>query len=545
MTGGDRNCRIVRKITDGFRRKIRKSWGWQPDLGNGTAAPNYWVTTKTRQTVKMRFLRHSLTGLFLTAVTLGLLGWAGVLIRDAVAISLARDSAAPPARERTFTVPVMTVAAGTVTPRLSAFGQVQSTRTLELRAAVGGQVIELAPAFVEGGQVTVGQVLLRLDPADAQDALARARAELSDAESEVRDAARGLTLARADLAAAEAQSELRQRALQRQQDLATRGFGSDAAIETSDLAASAARQSTLSRAQAEAQAEARGDQAATRLARIRIALAEAERRLTDTTITAPFDGTLTGVTLVEGRLVTANERLAALVDGMALEVAFRLSTAQYVRLLDAQGQLVTRPATVALDLWGAELTSPARLTRASAAVGEGLTGRLVFATIDVPLGLQPGDFVTVSVEEPPLQGIIAVPATALDAANTVLVLGPEDRLEAVPVTLERRQGDLVLLRAPELEGREVVSERTPLIGPGIRIKPLRAPDPQDPDAQANAAPAGPQMVELTPERRARLVAYVTDNSRMPADVRTRLLTQLQDAQVPLQVVERLESRMGG
>jgi hypothetical protein len=170
---------------------------------------------------------------------------------------------------------------------------------------------------------------------------------------------------------------------------------------------------------------------------------------------------------------------------------------------------------------------------------------LVFATIDVPRGLQPGDFVTVSVEEPPLQGIIAVPATALDAANTLLVLGPEDRLEAVSVTLERRQGDLVLLRAPGLDGREVVSERTPLIGPGIRIKPLRAPDPEDPDAQANATPAGPQMVELTPERRARLVAYVTANARMPDDVRTRLLTQLQDAQVPLQVVERLESRMGG
>ncbi len=31
------------KLTDRFRRKIRKSWGWQPDLGNRAAAPNYWV----------------------------------------------------------------------------------------------------------------------------------------------------------------------------------------------------------------------------------------------------------------------------------------------------------------------------------------------------------------------------------------------------------------------------------------------------------------------------------------------------------------------
>lgn len=488
----------------------------------------------------MRFLRHSLTGLLLTALTLGLLIWAGLLIRDAVAESLARDTRAPAARERVFTVPVVTAALSTVTPQLSAYGQVQSLRTLELRAAVGGQIIALDPAFVEGGQVRAGQVLLRIDPADAEDALARARADLADAEAEGRDAARALTLARADLAAAEEQADLRIRAFQRQKDLAARGVGTDAAVETAELAASSARQAALSRAQAVAQAEARVDQFATLSQRVRIALAEAERRLADTTVTAPFDGTLTDVTLVEGRLVTANERLAALVDGTALEVAFRLSTAQYVRLLDAEGQLVTRPATVALDLGGGALTSAAQLTRTSSAVGDGLTGRLVFASIAVPRGLQPGDFVTVTVEEPPLADVIALPATALDASNTVLVVGPEDRLQAMPVVLERRQGDTVLLRAPGLAGREVVSERTPLIGQGVRIKPLRAP--QD---SAAAAPTGPEMVELTPERRARLVAFVETNTRMPADMRTRLLAQLQDPQVPLQVIERLESRIGG
>ncbi len=493
----------------------------------------------------MRFLRHTLTGLFMTALSLALLIWAGVLLRDAVEISLAADGAGPPARERVFLVPVLTAKAETVTPILSAYGQVQSRRTLELRAAVSGQVIELAREFVEGGQVSEGQVLLRIDPADAQDALARAQADLADAEAEVRDADRSLILARADKAAAEDQTAMRMRALQRQQDLAARGFGTDAAVETADMAASAAQQSALSRAQALAQGEARVDQAATRLARVKIALSEAERRLADTTITAPFTGTLTGVTLVEGRLVTANERLASLVDGSALEVAFRLSTAQYVRLLDAQGQLTTRPARVALDLWGAELSSPARLTRASAAVGEGLTGRLVFATIDTPRGLQPGDFVTVSVDEPALTDVIALPSTALDAASTLLVLGADDRLEAVKVTLERRQGDIVLVRAPDLIGRDVVSERTPLIGAGVRIKPLRAPDAGQAAGQGATAPAAPAMVELTPERRAKLVAFVEANNRMPAEVRTRLLAQLQDPQVPLQVVERLESRMGG
>ena len=221
-----------------------------------------------------------------------------------------------------------------------------------------------------------------------------------------RDAARGLTLARADQAAAEEQAALRTRAFQRQKDLSARGVGTEAATEAAELAASSSRQAALSRSQAVAQAEARVDQAATRLSRVKIALAESERRLADTTVTAPFAGTLSGVTLVEGRLVTQNERLAALVDGTQLEAAVRLSTAQYVRLLDDEGRLVARPAKITLDLWGTALTTTGMLTRASAETGDGQTGRLVFAQIDAARGLKPGDFVTVSVEEPAIEQVV-------------------------------------------------------------------------------------------------------------------------------------------
>ena len=46
-----------------------------------------------------------------------------------------------------------------------------------------------------------------------------------------------------------------------------------------------------------------------------------------------------------GRLVSANEQLAQLVDLNALEVSFRVSTQQYARLLDGDGRL--RPRVVA------------------------------------------------------------------------------------------------------------------------------------------------------------------------------------------------------
>jgi hypothetical protein len=88
-----------------------------------------------------------------------------------------------------------------------------------------------------------------------------------------------------------------------------------------------------------------------------------------------------------------------------------------------------------------------------------------------------------------------------------------------------------------------VTRRTPLLGAGIGVRPLRATDAQD--DQAQAAPTAPELLELTAERRARLVAFVEGNTRMPAEMRNRLLAQLQEDRVPAAVVQRLEQRIGG
>jgi hypothetical protein len=97
-------------------------------------------------------------------------------------------------------------------------------------------------------------------------------------------------------------------------------------------------------------------------------------------------------------------------------------------------------------------------------------------------------------------------------------------------------------------GREVVAERSPLLGAGIKVRPIRRESLPPGDAAAAAAamaPAEPEMVELTPERRARLIAYVEKNGGMPADVKRRLLAQLNAERVPAQMVDRIESRIGG
>jgi multidrug efflux pump subunit AcrA (membrane-fusion protein) len=485
----------------------------------------------------MRFLRRSLTGLFLMAVTLGLLAFAGVQVRDAVQDRMAQEPRSFEQSERVFAVNVVPAEFETITPVITAFGEIESRRTLEIRSAVAGRVIEIAPEFVEGGTVTEGQVLVRLDPTDAESVLERVQSDIVDAKAEQREAERALVLARDELAAAQDQADLRDRAFQRQRDLEERGVGTAAAVEVAELAAGQARQAVLSLRQAVAQAEARIDQAATQLSRARIAEAEAQRRLDDTVITAGFSGTLADVSVVQGRLVSSNEQLARLIDADALEVAFRLSTQQFARLLNEDGTLRTANVRAVLDVFGTNLSAQGTLIRAGAAVGDGQTGRLLFATLDSAAGFRPGDFVTVQIDEPPLDRVARLPATALNAAGEVLVLVEEDRLDVVSVDLLRRQGDDVLVRAENLRGREVVAERTPLLGAGIKVRALRQ--------SGMAETESPDMVELTEERRARLTAFVQANAGLPEAARQRILDQLSQGTVPARVVQRIESRMGG
>ena len=160
----------------------------------------------------MRFLRQSLMGLFLASLTAALLLYAGQLIFGAIEAQLNAERKPPPVRERVFAVNVVTADLQTVAPELTAFGRVESRRTLELRTAAGGRVVQLSEDFEEGGAVRAGEVLVQIDPADAQAALDRAEADMMDARAEERDAGRALILAQDELQATQDQAQLRERA---------------------------------------------------------------------------------------------------------------------------------------------------------------------------------------------------------------------------------------------------------------------------------------------------------------------------------------------
>lgn len=135
----------------------------------------------------MRFLRQSLIGLFLVSLTVAILLFAGWTVTQAVQERAANKGRYGAKRERVISVDLVRAEVRPVVPVITAFGELQSYRTLEIRAARAGTVVDLADNFVEGGQVRAGQVLVRIDPADAQAVLDRAKNDLKDAELKMRN----------------------------------------------------------------------------------------------------------------------------------------------------------------------------------------------------------------------------------------------------------------------------------------------------------------------------------------------------------------------
>ncbi len=501
----------------------------------------------------MRFLARMMTGLAILAVTLGLIAYAGLRLNDAFEARQAAASKPSKARERSYIVTVETLRPTDARSIITAYGEVRSGRKLELRASTSGHLVEIAPEFREGARVESGDLLFRIDPAPLQSALDRAKIAQAEAEAALAEAHSDVALAEKELAASRAQAELRANALARQESLKKRGVGTEAAVESAKLALSAARQTEIGREQALANARARITRARISLDRAKIEVADAERELSQATVRAPFSGVLNDVGAVLGRRVNTNEKLGELIDLNQLEAAFRVSNSQFSRLL-AQGEALARvEVTVRLDLEDAPIVASARLDRAGAEVGEGSTGRLIYAKLDPETRaiLRPGDFVTIEIPEPMLENVAVIPATAATEDGRILIVDADDRLVEERVQVLRRQGDFLIVDDAPF-GARLVTERLPQLGVGVKVKPTSRPEsPERAEAREMAAAGGSavggggvELIALEPDRRARLIAFVR-GSDMGEDARDRLIAALSAPRAPRSVVERLESRMGG
>lgn len=334
---------------------------------------------------------------------------------------------------------------------VTAWGEVRPSRQLALRPRVAGRVASLADGLEPGAFVPAGTELLRIDPAPFEIDLRRART--------------ALTRARADL-----------NLEQGQQAVARREFellGQPAAEAERALML---REPQLASARA-AVAAAEAD------------VADAERALGYTTLTAPFDALVRDTDVAVGAEVNTGTTVAQLVgvDTWWIELAVPVTALQWVNFPGENRS----GSTVELDyegVWPADARRTGRVVRLLGDLEE--NGRLarVLVAVDDPLArgvdtpgprLLVGSFLRASVRGRTLPGAVALEPGWLRPDDTVWVMDAADRLSIRSVTVAYRDATRVLVTDGLAEGDRIVTSPLALPTEGMPLRDAAAADDAD------------------------------------------------------------------
>ncbi|MBW6526268.1 efflux RND transporter periplasmic adaptor subunit [Sphingomonas sp. RHCKR7] len=348
-------------------------------------------------------------------------------------------------------VGVVTVQSESVTLTTVLPGRTSAYETSEVRPQVNGLVT--ARLFTEGDQVKKGQALYRVDPQPYQAQVANARAALARARAAIASSA----------------------ALQRR-------YGE--LVKINAIARQDYENAVTSAEQARADVAAQ--QAALRTAQIDLAR---------TTIRAPISGRIGRSVVTTGALVSSGQT-------NALTTIQRLDPI-YVDVSQSSGDLLRLRQQIAAG----DLSRGGGAARVQLRLEDGsvypIAGKLQFADVSVdpntgtqtiralfpnPRGLLlPGMYVRAELVEGTQANALLVPQRAVtrdEKGNpSVLVVGPDGKLQPRSLTAPRTIGENWLVTAGLKPGDKVVVEGAMMLRPGMPVKAV----PYNP----NAAPAQP------------------------------------------------------
>ncbi|MDJ0926483.1 MAG: HlyD family efflux transporter periplasmic adaptor subunit [Gammaproteobacteria bacterium] len=382
----------------------------------------------------------------------------------------------PPRPERAVLVDVIAVDRQTLRPTLDIFGSVQSPQDAELSAGIAGLVD--AVAVRDGATVAEDELLVQIDPRDAELKLKQEEANQLEVEAQLRSAE--LRLKR-DRLALEKETELVALIESRQtraQELAEQNLLSQADLETAD---ENLKRQQLALSQAEL-AVAEGNNRVTELRAQRArAIALRDQAALDverSQVTAPFPGVVSELEVSEGDRVSVGDPLMRLQNPAAIEVRAQIPAA-YAEMVDAG---LGAGTAMNASVQAGEQRIPGRIVRLSGQTQQSSGGVDSFIGFNAPpRSLRLGTTVAVRVELPPVPDVTAVPAEAIYGRNQLYKV-VDSRMQMVEFErVGERIGpdgrNEVLLRSPQLQDEEqVIITKLANAADGLLVK-INEPEP--------------------------------------------------------------------
>ena len=317
-------------------------------------------------------------------------------------------------------------------------GTVEARRRINLVAEVAGKVSTVSERFEEGAFFDQGDVLLQLEQADYEFAIARAQSQVAAAEQRLAE----------------------ERGRNRQAKREWRELGT---VEANALFL---RQPQMKAAEAALKASVAD-------------LSAAQLALSRTEIRAPFSGRIESKRADLGQYIAPGAAVAEIYATDIVDVALPLNDSQLTALKLPMNANVALgiPVILSTAFGGREWQWQAQIRRVQAVVDR--QSRTVNAIAEVlqPFEseisgrppLTPGMFVRAEIPTPPIPNLVQLPASALRSDNTVLVVGTGEKLVRQPVTVQRRTEQWAWVSGLT-EGSRIVRAQTGLLVVGLTVE---------------------------------------------------------------------------
>ena len=491
----------------------------------------------------MNFLLRSFLGLIILSITLGFLVFGSFVLIEALKKRSEKSDNRRFQKERVFAVNVETLNKQIASPKILSYGEIYSKRMLEIRPLVSGRLDYVSEKFVEGGFVKSGDILFRLNQKDYLNELEIAEIDLEDTKAQLSEAISKLDYANLEFEVSESQLNLRKNALDRQTQLAESGLITSSQLENTQLAYSSSKQQFLNKQNLVKSSKNAIDKLKIQLKRRSISIDKAKRNLDETEIKAPFDGIIASVNILPGSVINKNEKLGTLLDPNSLEVMFNLSANEFARVIDKDGKLLNLDITAYLKLSNNDIPFSGKIERINPEIMNIGSGRKLFASINIGENktLRPGDFVVLEIKEPSLKNITVLPSSAVTIDGKIFILEEDNRLKEIEVTILRRQGNEVIVSGAPTD-KEYVMQRSPQLGNGLKIKPLRKKD-REISNSVNLSKNN-ELVAISPDQQKKLINILDKLDRMPKSVKDRLYEEINSGKIKAKTLKRLEKNLG-
>ncbi len=376
------------------------------------------------------------------------------------------------ARPIVYSVQTLPIKFSNYEPSLVLYGTTVAGREVELRSLVSGKVESTGPQLQAGGVVKAGETLLEIDPFNFRVALAEAEAQMAEAEAKVVETSASIAVEQGNLKSAQIQLELAETDLERAIPLAKQGTVSKRTLDDRRLL-------SVQRAQAVTQIEnnlrvweARKVQQQASVRRIKTVVEQAQRRLKETQLQAPFDAYVTEVGAQIGRMLNVNDRVATLIDKNWIDARFNLTDQQFGRLTRDGDGLIGRKVKVTWNVGRKPLEYDAVIERIDGRVSAETGGVQVFARISNPqnsVAIRPGIFVEVRLNDAQFQKVAKVPAEAVYDARTVYVVDDGKLVSRSIAIVGHVEGGL-LIEGDLKDNEKILMTRLSRPGDGVRVK---------------------------------------------------------------------------